>query len=105
VTSLAPPASAEPSPETIDALVRRLVRDEVARALSELEHDLVAVSAAGVERKGLERLIAEGKIASVKIGRRRYVRRSDLAALPVVEPPKARVFSLADAVRARDGAA
>lgn len=57
------------------------------------------------ERKAVERLVTTGKLRSVKLGRRRFVSRADLLGLLTSppEPPKAKIYSLKDAVKARAG--
>lgn len=51
--------------------------------------DLVALSETGEARRALTRRIRTGELAAVKLGRRLYVRRSDLAALAVRQEPAA----------------
>lgn len=51
--------------------------------------ELVAVSETGEARRALLREIRAGRLAAVKLGRRLWIRRSDLAALAVRREPEA----------------
>ena len=46
--------------------------------------DAKGAAAEGFELRGLQALVREGRLAVVKIGRRKYVRYSDLLALPQI---------------------
>jgi hypothetical protein len=60
---------------------------------------LVAVSELP-ERKAVERLVREKKLAATRLGRRLFVRRSDLVALVDKQPGEMRrKWTLADAVK------
>lgn len=48
--------------------------------------ELVLLADAGIELRALRRAIREGRIVATQIGRRRYVRRSDLLRLAEPQP-------------------
>lgn len=85
------------------AIARALVAlaDALEQAPSASTDELLWVGALE-ERKGIQRLIAAGKLRSTKIGRKVFVsRRELLALLDAPAAPKARVYSLTEAVAAR----
>ncbi len=73
---------------TLEALVREIVREEVARALGELRalDELVRLPGP-LERAAAKKLVRSGKLKVVRVGRSWYAKNSDLLALVDQAPP------------------
>jgi excisionase family DNA binding protein len=76
-------------------------RDEHVPPVAPPADDLIALADAPIERRTLRGLIREKRLAAVKLGRRRFVRRSDLAALATPPAPTPEPLSLAARAAAR----
>jgi hypothetical protein len=55
--------------------------DALAKGSTERGDELVALTSCGVERRALRRLVRDGRLEVVRIGRRQYTTRRALAAL------------------------
>jgi hypothetical protein len=79
-----------------------LLADAIEQLPGTSADDLVWIGALA-ERKGIEKLIAAGKLRSAKIGRKLFVSKSDLLRLLDAPQEKATIYSLKDAIAARGG--